>query len=90
MFCRPSPRVAEDPISPAIRCLAIPSIGMVINDTVARPMPSNDSSGRSPLISAAIDSYATYGASRKNCAATSFWARSSAPWLNVRYQRSAR
>ena len=84
MFWRPSPLVAAEPIRSAMRCLAMPSSGISTTLLAASAMPTHVSSGRAPPISARADSTATYGASRKNWIATSFWARVSATWENMR------
>jgi hypothetical protein len=56
MFWRPSPRVAAEPSSSAMRCLATASIGMKITEPIASRMPARDSSAWSPSISARADS----------------------------------
>ena len=55
MFCRPSPLVAADPSWSAMRCLAIPSIGMKTtepsgeqdaHERLVRPVARDERAGR--------------------------------------------
>jgi hypothetical protein len=80
----PSLAVADEPILLPMRCLARPSNGIRTKLLAASAIPTMLSSACVPFASVRIDSNATYGASRKNCTATSFCARSSAWCESVR------